>query len=110
MFRMEPVFNKVLTSQSFGLGHLIGVMRKGEINSASMNIDSLISKGQTVDGGTFDMPPRTTTPEKLVIPANISVLGGLSFPENKIAEIVFIIFIDFDSGADFLAFNKFLAN
>src|SRR5580658_10099130 len=95
---MQPISDERLAGEGLGLRDLIFVMRKDEIDSAGVNVERL---AQILHGhhGTLDVPARAAHAEAFV-PARLAIL--LSFPQNEVASVGLIVFVDIDAraGAD----------
>src|SRR4051812_27419279 len=94
---MKPEVYERFSGQSFGLRDFVLVMRKDEIFSASVQIES-VSQFLHGHGRALNMPSRTPRPDR-TLPERFPRLGSL--PQSEIASVVFFIFINVNPRAIF---------
>src|SRR3989344_1701662 len=83
----------MLPRHTFTLGNFVLMVRKDQIDTTSVNIESL-SQILHTHSRTLDVPPWTTA-TNLRVPKHITVfLWFVSFPQHKVAHVILAIFIN----------------
>ena len=107
---MHPVVGKCFSCDGFCLSYFILMVGKDEIYSTHVYID-LFSVSPEVTGATLYMPTWSAFEcfcsffcFKMSFPKVLAIVGIVTFPERKIADTFFFIFVLFDASACFHAF------
>src|SRR6185437_2305139 len=95
MLGMEPKARERFSGNRLRLRDFVLVMRKNKVDTTRMNIESLAEVAHR-HCGALNVPSRPSRserrfPERLIIPA--------SLPEDKIARILLVVFVDIHPGA-----------
>ena len=98
---MNPEPREGLFGRPLGLCDLVLVMRKDQIDAASMDVDHLTEQTHG-HGRTLDVPARASGAGAVALPRRLARLGRL--PQHEIAGIVLGILVNVDARAGMKAF------
>ena len=91
---VQPIFCKQLPGRAFALGDLVFMVRKLQVHSARVQVESLAEIFHR-HRRAFDMPPRPPAAE-WSIPTWFLVLAD-QFPKGEITCVLFVVFIGIDA-------------
>ena len=88
---MEPVPRKLATTSTLTLRNLILVMRKGQVLTTTVQVES-IAQIFLNHGRALEMPTRAPRPPR-TFPKVVAISIALPLPENKVRNTIFLVFI-----------------